>query len=63
MEKGDLFHEIFYLFMQEFILGLIAGAFRVVDFKREVGEKESDEYAKTAPKINSGATYGGILSG
>ena len=26
-------------------------------------KKESDEYAKIAPKINSGATDGGILSG
>ena len=49
--------------MHEFTLELAAGNFRVVASDKEVEEKESDEYGKTAPKINSGATDGGILFG
>ena len=62
MERGDSFHKVCY-YMQEFILELAPGDFRIVNFNEEVGEKESDEYAKTTPNINSGATDGGILSG
>ena len=52
------------MFMQEFILELAAGDFRVSYFNKKKSEKrEPDEYAKTAPKINSGATDGEILSG
>ena len=49
--------------MQECILELAVGDFRVINFNKEVREKDSDEYAKAAPKINSGAADGGILSG
>ena len=41
---------------------LAAGDFRVVASNKEVEKKESDEFTKTAPKKNSGATDGGILS-
>ena len=54
----------FVMFMQEFILDLAAGDFRVAYFNKQKSDKrEPDEYAKTAPKINSGATDGGILFG
>ena len=51
------------MFMEEFILEPATGDFRVINSKKKPEKKESDEYAKTAPKINSGATDGGILSG
>ena len=39
MERGDLFFIQFVISMQEFILELAAGDFRVANFNEEVGEK------------------------
>ena len=49
--------------MQVFILELAAGDFRIINSNEEVGERESDEHARAAPKINSGATDGGYFLG
>ena len=54
----------FVIFMQEFTLELAAGDFRVAYFnKKKLEKRESDEYARTAPKINSRATDGGYFPG
>ena len=63
-ERADLFFRIsLFMFMQEFILEPATDNFRVIHSKNKSEKKESDEYAKSAPKINSGATDGGILFG
>ena len=49
--------------MQEFILELAAGDFRVADFNEEVGEKGVGRGCQTAPMKNSGATDGGYFPG
>ena len=43
----------FIVYTQEFILELAAGDLRIINSNEEVRGKESDEYAKAAPKINS----------
>ena len=51
------------MFMQEFILELAAGDFRVADFNAEVGEKGVERQRQDCAQEKFRGTDGGILSG
>ena len=60
-ERADFFSVKFVYIDIGIHLGASNRQFPSHQLQKKPKKKESDEYAKVAPKINSGATDGGIL--